>query len=92
MSGLWGNICLRRFNSERRIRRPYGGRVEGPFHANEMKSITQINLARLTVRKSLSQTDSAQLHPPPLITVGGAVHGATLTFLRRSATTTLNSL
>ena len=38
-----------------------------------MKSITQINLARLTVRKSLSKTDSAQLQPPALITIGGAV-------------------
>lgn len=39
-----------------------------------MKSITQINLARLTVRKSLSKTDSAQLQPPALITIGGAIH------------------
>lgn len=54
------------------IRRPYGGRVEGPLCANRTKSITQINLARLTVGKSLSGTDSAQLQPP-LIRVGGAV-------------------
>ena len=37
-----------------------------------MKSITQINLARLTVGKSLSKTDSAQLQPAVLITKGGA--------------------
>lgn len=64
-----------------------------------MKSITQINLARLTVRKSLSKTDSAQLQPPPLITIGGAIshipcsqtHTSTLTFLRQRRGNTYNS-
>lgn len=37
-----------------------------------MKSITQRNLACLTGRKSLSETDPAQLQARQLITVGGA--------------------
>lgn len=37
-----------------------------------MKSITQINLARLTERKSLSKSDSGVLQALWLIAIGGA--------------------
>lgn len=38
-----------------------------------MKSITQINLARLTERKSLSKSDSGVLQALWLIAIGGAI-------------------
>ena len=44
-----------------------------------MKSITQINLARLTVRKSLSKSDSGILQAWWLIAIGGAIFPSSLT-------------